>query len=169
MVTKQRRYHNYQERYDVCIEDRNGNKFTMMIGGNGDLYWVPENYKKCTTFYIDGNDKLFYGGLKKLFKLIKERDDKYSPTLKGDEFTFISEDYHEDYANVLKIVKNEKEFIIDFIKNENTDFTVMRRLGCNICFCNSGSRVPRVEQLFAIMFNELAYYVKSVEIVDKNL
>ena len=95
MVTKQRRYHNDYERYDVIVEDKFGNKFTMMIDGNGDLYWVPENHKKCTTFHIDERDKLFYNGLKKLFKLIKERDDKYRPTLQGDEFTFISEDYHE--------------------------------------------------------------------------
>ena len=117
MITKQQRYHNDREYYNVNIIDKCGNRFTMMIGRNGGLYWIPENHKKCTTFYIDNNDDLMYKGLTKLFQLIEQRDDKYKPTLIDGEFTFISEDYHEDYANVLKIVNNGDEFVINFIIN----------------------------------------------------
>ena len=36
-------------------------------------------------------------------------------------------------------------------------------MGCTICFCNSGSRVPKVEQVFVQMFNYLAYESKLIE------
>ena len=169
MVTKQQRNNSDRGCYDVNITDKNGNGFKMLMGGNGDLYWVPENHKKCTKFYIDKRDRLLYNGFVKLFKLIEQRDDRYNPTLVDNEFTFISEDYHEDYANVLKIVYAGDEFVINFIKNQNKGVDAPFRLGCNICFCNSGSRVPRIEQLFAIMFNELAYSLKSIEVIDNNL
>lgn len=36
-------------------------------------------------------------------------------------------------------------------------------MDCVICFCNSGSRVPMVEQIFMQMFNYLAYESKSIK------
>ena len=168
MVEKIRRETNKSDTYNIIVSDKLGNKFTMFMGGNGDLYWLPEN-KQNTTFYIDNTDILLFRGLTKLFKLIQERDSKYNPTLKNNVFTFISEDRPEDEANILKITKGSEEFIIEFIKTELKDnFSIPKRWH-TICFCNSGSRVPQIEQLFQMMFIELAYKVKDVPEIENNL
>ena len=166
MITKVKRNEDSDILVDLVVTDKNNNSFIMTVGGNQDLYWIPQNYKQVKSFYIDKNDTFLFNIFTKLFKLIKQSDSdglSYPKTLNGNTFTFISEDFPEDEAHKLEIIKKENEFIINFIKNENTGIYTMFRRGCPICFCNSGSRLPKVEQLFMIMFNELAYYTKEVE------
>ena len=45
-----------QGKYNLKVIDRDGNSFTIMVGGNLDLYWVPDDYKSVNTFYIDKSD-----------------------------------------------------------------------------------------------------------------
>jgi len=129
----------------------------MTVGGNLDLYWVPQNHKKCRTFEISKDDEITFSVFEQLFDAVKKRDDKDRPVLSGNKITYISEDWPEDEANVLNIVKGKDLFKIDFIKNENREAWTYPHMGCTICFCNSGSRVPTVESLFMRMFNYLAY------------
>ena len=115
--------------------------------------------------YIDQNFSVFkrvYIGQKRVNAVIKN-DDKYRPVLNDDTITFISEDWHEDEANILNIIKTEDGFIVKFIKNENKQSWSYPHIGCAICFCNSGSRVPKVESLFMRMFNYLAYECSLVQ------
>ena len=149
--------------FDLYVKDRNGNSFQMTVGGNLDLYWVPENHKKCRVFEIDKSDELSYAIFDQLFQAVEKRDDKYCPVLKDNVITYISEDWHEDEANRLKITKKDDLFTIDFIKNENKLAWSAPHTGCTICFCNSGSRVPRIENLFMTMFNYLAYECDLIE------
>ena len=45
MITKKPRHE--QEGYcDLTVTDKDGKSFVMTVGGNLDLYWLPENYKK---------------------------------------------------------------------------------------------------------------------------
>ena len=167
MISKLPR-HNEEGRFNVKMTDKNKHSFTMMVGGNGDLYWVPENHKQNRIFEIDSMDEMTYGLFNQLFEAVRKRDDKYNPVLKDNVITFISEDWHEDEANTLKIIQSQDSFTIEFIKNENKDAWSLPHLGCNICFCNSGSRVPRVEQLFMLMFNYLAYQCDLIPIEQEN-
>lgn len=159
-----------QGKYNLKVIDRDGNSFTMMVGGNLDLYWVPDDYKSVNTFYIDKRDYFVYELFGGLFQNIENVDDKYNPSLIGNKFTFISEDFNEDIANKLEIIKKDNEFVINFLKNENKEgehyamYAFFRR-GCPICFCNSGSRVPKIENLFMMLFNDLAYYNKDIEMI----
>ena len=162
MIVKQPR-HNNDGYYDLKITDKNGNSFIMTVGGNFDLYWFPENHKENTVFEIDKTDKIAFGFFNQLFNVVVKQDDKYRPVLKGNTINFISEDWPEEEANVLNIIKTENAFTIKFIKNEKTESWSLPHIGCAICFCNSGSRVPKVEQLFMQMFNYLAYESKLIE------
>ena len=157
--------------FDVKITDKNGNFFVMTVAGNLDLYWVPQN-RNCSVFEIDSSDAITFGVFEQLFGEIKQVDDKYSPTLKGDTITFISEDRHEDYANVLSITKAPAKIKINFLRNENKDEFGWHHMDNVICFCNSGSRVPEVEHVFMEMFIKLAYesdFVKNESIAGKEL
>jgi len=152
-------------RYNLKLFDKNNNSFTMMVGGNLDLYWVPDNYKENKQFYISRDDEYVYNIFRQLFSDIETNDSQHNPLLNGNTFRFISEDWPEDEANILEIIDNENEFEINFKKNEkNSPYLAFRR-GCVICFCNSGSRVPKVEQLFQRMFNELAYYDPNIDLI----
>ncbi len=157
--------HREGDKNNLVVTDKNGNRFTMMVGGNLDLFWLPENYKQASTFYIPQEDEVFYQTLCRLFEDIAIKDDPYNPTLVGDTFTFISEDFHESEANRLKIVRGEGEFAIHFEKNDNVSMESFKRFsrGCPICFCNSGSRVPQIEVLFMLAFNDLAYYNPDID------
>ena len=152
--------------YDLRVTDRNEKSFIMTVGGNLDLYWIPENYKENRIFEIDKKDKFTYSTFDKLFKDIKKNDDKYSPVIKDNTLTFVSEDWNEDEANILKIEKQEDLFAITFIKNENFEAWTFPHPGCSICFCNSGSRVPKVEYVFMKMFNDLAYSCDDVTVEE---
>jgi len=166
MITKVKRSNESDVLVDLVVTDKFNNKFIMTVAGNQDLYWIPKNYKQVKSFYIDENDAFLYNVFSSLFELIKKNDSdglSYPKTLNGNKFTFISEDFHEDEAHRIEIVKEKDQFIINFIKNNNLGLYGGLRRGCVICFCNSGSRVPKVEQLFMIMFNELAYYAEEVE------
>ena len=151
-------------KYNLKLVDKFNNTITMLVGGNLDLFWLPEN--NIRKFVIDESDEFLFKIFKQLFKHIELNDNKYNPSVDKNVFTFLSEDRHEDEANILKIKNNETEFIIDFIKNENTSISHFPKLGCSICFCNSGSRVPKIEQLFMLMFNKLAYYSDNIELVN---
>ena len=161
MITKQPR--NDKGYYDVKVTDKNGNSFMMTVGGNLDLYWVPENHKKCRLFEISKDDAITFAVFEELFEAVKKRDNKYYPVLQDNTITYISEDWHEDEANILKIEKKEDIFTIKFIKNENKEIWSFPHIGCVICFCNSGSRVPKVESVFMRLFNYLAYECDTVQ------
>lgn len=154
---------NQKGEYDLKVTDKNGKSFIMTIGGDYDLFWVPENHEECSTFEISKDDDYTFKLFSRLFDSVKRTDDKYRPVLKDDTITFISEDYNESEANVLKIKKQKDSFIIDFVKKENKMAWSCLHIGCVICFCNSGSRVPDVEQIFMQMFNHLAYCSKSIK------
>lgn len=153
---------NQEGKYDLRVTDKNDKSFTMTIGGNFDLYWVPENHKECRTYEISKDDEYTFKIFSRLFDSVKKNDDKYHPVLKDDTITFVSEDWNESEANVLTIKKQEDAFIIDFVKNKNKEAWSFPHMGCVICFCNSGSRVPEIEQIFMQMFNYLAYESRSV-------
>lgn len=154
------------DKYNLIITDKNNNSFTMMVGGNLDLYWVPDNYKENNLFEIDKDDELLFSIFNQLFDVVKKRDDKYNPVLDGNIITFISEEWALEESNILKIRKDDDSINIEFIKNENKNpFSIPHR-GCPICFCNSGSRVPRIEQLFMKMFTYLAYECDMIPTED---
>lgn len=154
---------NQEGKYDLKVTDKNDKSFTMTIGGNFDLYWMPENHKECRTYEISKDDDFAYKIFSRLFDGVKRNDDKYRPVLKDNAITFVSEDWNESEANILIIKKQENSFIIDFVKNENKEAWSYPHMDCVICFCNSGSRVPMVEQIFMQMFNYLAYESKSIK------
>lgn len=149
--------------YDLIVTDKNDRSFIMTVGGNFDLYWLPENHKECRTYEISKDDDYTFRVFSQLFADVKRNDDKYRPVLKDNTITYVSEDWNEREANVLVIEKQENSFIIDFVKNENKDAWSYPHMDCSICFCNSGSRVPDVEQVFMQMFNSLAYESKSIK------
>ena len=165
MITKKPR-NGKEGYYDLTVTDKDGKSFVMTVGGNLDLYWLPENYKKDKTFGIDKNDELTYGIFEQLFDAVEKRDDKERPVLNGNTITYISEDWPEEEANKLKIIREEDMFQIQFVKNEDMESWSYPHIGCTICFCNSGSRVPRVEGLFMRMFNYLAYECDMIECVQ---
>ena len=45
MITKRPR-NNAEGYYDLKITDKNKKSFIMTVGGNFDLYWLPENHKE---------------------------------------------------------------------------------------------------------------------------
>ena len=96
--------------YDLKITDRNGKSFFMTVGGNLDLFWIPENHKENRIFEIDKSDDITFSVFKQLYDVVEKVDDKYNPVLEGNVIKFISEDWHEDEANVLNIIKRENSF-----------------------------------------------------------
>ena len=169
MITKIKRNEDSDKLVDLVVTDKFNNEFVMTVGGNQDLYWIPKNYKQVKSFYIDENDEFLYNVFNNLFDLIKKNDSdgfSYSKTLNGNTFTFISEDFPADEAHKLEIIKEKSQFVINFIKSENLGMYGGFRRSCVICFCNSGSRVPKVEQQFMIMFNKLAYYNNKIELIQ---
>lgn len=165
MITKQCRNTDSPNLFNLEVTDKLNNMFIMTVGGNGDLYWLPKAREFPATYYIDISDKLMYNMLTDIFKNARLKDNKYNPSLINDAFTFISEDFHEDEANKLQIIKDKDCFKITFIKTEPIDSFSFKRYsrGCPICFCNSGSRVPEIEQLFMIAFIELAYHTPELQ------
>lgn len=162
MITKQPKNNN-DEDYEVKVTDKNGKSFIMTIGENYDLYWYPEYKSKTRSYEIDKNDTIAFCIFNQLFDDIKINDDKYRPVLNGNQITFVSEDYHEDEANVLNIIKNDNYIAIEFLNNQNVKKWSCPHIGSSICFCNSGSRVPEVEQIFLKMFRFLAYENKLIQ------
>lgn len=159
----------YKDYYDIKVTDKHGKEFKMTVGGNFDLYWLPKNHRENRVFEIDKHDELTFSVFEKLFSAVKKKDSAYNPVVKGNTITFISEDRHEDEANVLNIIKGKDEFIVKFIENENTDCWTTPHRGCTICFCNSGSRVPEVESLFMRMFHYLAYQCDLIPFDHKTI
>ena len=164
MITKfENNIYDYKK-YNVKVTDKNGKSFIMLCGGNCDLYWVPEDWKDATSFTIPKEDTFAFKMFSRLFQVVEQNDDKYHPALIDDTITFYSEEFTLDEANVLKIQRSENDFQIDFIRNENRDAWTIPHRGCPICFCNSGSRIPKIEQQFMLMFNYLAYQCKTIDI-----
>jgi len=156
---------NKDDEYDVKVTDKNGNFFVMTVAGNLDLYWIPQD-RHCSSFEIDSADELTFSVFNQLFDAIQKVDDKYRPTLSDDTITFISEDRHEDYANILRISRGLTKVNIEFINNPTRDEWEWGHRDNTICFCNSGSRVPKVEHVFMVMFNKLAYECDWIEHED---
>ena len=167
MIVKEHRMCDEKGKFDLRITDSKGDSFVMTVGGNLDLYWIPDDYKKCTSFVIEQGDELTFDVFRQLFVAIRKRDDKYCPVMKGNKVEFVSEDFHEDEANRLTIEELEDRYIINFERNTNENIWTVPHRGCVICFCNSGSRVPKVEQLFMMLFNKLAYYCDEIELVNE--
>jgi hypothetical protein len=155
--------YNY-EKYNVRVTDKNNKSFIMMCGGNMDLYWVPENWKDTTSFIIPKEDEFTYNMFSKIFKAVEQNDNKYNPVLVDDVITFYSEEATLEESDILKICKTDEQVKIDFIRNEDKESWTYPHRGCPICFCNSGSRIPKVEQQFMLMFNYLAYQCKKIDI-----
>ena len=151
--------------YDVRITDKNKNTFIMTMGGNLDLYWLPEDHRKNTTFIIDKTDKLALIMFDRLFDAINTLK-KPSSVLVDDTLTFVSEDRNQDEANTLTITKKDKSYIINFNENENKKAWTTPHRDCTICFCNNGSNVPDVEYVFMQMYKFLANYYTIVPCDD---
>lgn len=151
-----------KQQYIVKITDKNGKSFIMTVAGNLDLYWIPQN-RDCCNFEIDSSDGLTFSIFDQLFDAIQKVDDKYCPILTNNTITFVSEDRLEDYANILRITREKEKIILEFINNKTKDEFGWVHIGNNICFCNSGSRVPEVEHVFMEMFNKLAYEINLDE------
>lgn len=177
MITKQKRPNQYtgpysnKELMDLRVVDRNGNAFLMTVGGNLDLYWIPElpegrSRSDATpiTYEFDKSDEFLFDTFSEIFRDIERKDNKQCPSIRDGVFTFISEDYPEEDANVLKMRKEGGKFIFDFIQTEGESIWGRLKRNNNICFCNSGSRVPEIEQIFMLKFNELAYYNPDIEL-----
>ena len=156
-----------EKTYDLKVTDKNNHSFIMTVAGNHDLYWLPENHKKNREFTIEKNDEIVFSIFEQLFNAVEKKDDKYRPVLKDNVITFLSEDWPDDECNTLEILKLKDSFEIKFIKNENEDKWTSPHLGCSICFCNSGSRVPRVENLFMRMFTYLAYQCNLIPLEEE--
>lgn len=159
MIYKKERY-GYKGHFDLYITDKNNNTFRMTVAGNQDLYWMPEDYK-ITNFCIDKSDEFLYEIFEYLFWQLERNDNEFYPSIQDNVFTFASEDRPLDDADMLQIEKKENEFEIRFLKNKS-DSIMFKSKFCNICFCNSGSRVPKLEQQVMILFNELAYYTPEM-------
>lgn len=169
MIVKVPRSSNFEDKsdigkYNLRVMDKNGNSFVMMVGGNGDLYWVPNNYKKNKTFIIEKSDEFVYDIFDKLFVDMQTSEDK-NHAMQGNEFNFISDDAPEDEANTLKIRRDDNAFVVDFIKQEIVSPWSTPSRGCSIRFCNAGSRQPKIVSLFMRMFSELAYYNNDIDMV----
>lgn len=162
MIYKKERY-GMKGYFDLYIIDKNNHEFKMTVAGNQDLYWMPEDYRKNTTFYIDKSDSYLYDVFDYLFRQLKQNDNPHFPSIEGNVFTFASEDRPLEDADMLQIERKENEFEIRFLKNLSDSIRFKTRF-CNICFCNSGSRVPKLEQQFMLLFNELAYYTPDMPI-----
>ena len=120
MITKVKRNNDSDVLVDLVVTDKFNNKFIMTVGGNQDLYWIPQNFKHVKSFYIDKDDKFLFDVFSSLFEHIKKNDSdglSYPKTLNENKFTFISEDYHEAEAHKLEIIKEKNQFVINFIKN----------------------------------------------------
>jgi len=152
-----------KDSYDLKLVDKNGNSFAMHFAGNMDLYWIVDDHRKCLNFYVDKKDEFLYSVFEQLFKNIEKNDTGFKKSVEGNVFSFISEDYHEDDANMLQIEKKEDEFEIRFAKNFSPNIPLMSKM-CQICFCNSGSRVPNIERQFMLMFIELSRYDERVPV-----
>ena len=129
------------------------------------IYKVPRPGKKESfdLKLVDKKDEFLFSVFEKLFENIKKNDSYYTKSVEGNVFTFISEDYHEDDANMLQIEKKDDEFEIKFVKNFSPNIPLISKM-CQICFCNSGSRVPNIERQFMLMFIELSKCDSSVQI-----
>ena len=162
IITRQSPYSRKGHENILKITDKNNNFFTMEIGGNLDMYWIPSdniqknNPSNTISFEFKKGDE-FFNCLDEIFKKIKLNDDPYSPTLEGDLFTFVSEEGIEEDSNILRIKKNKSNFVVEFIKTDPTFSWSFINAGYSICFCNSGSRHQQIEQIFKLKFLELAY------------
>ena len=66
MITKKPRHEN-EGYYDLTVTDKDDKSFTMTVGGNLDLYWFPENYKKNKVFNISKEDEFTFVMLRALY------------------------------------------------------------------------------------------------------
>ena len=109
---------------DILFTDQNGQQFTLFLGGNGDLYFVPDHTKtdgsgKLVYYnYILGKeDSYTYGQFENFLKTAKKAD-KYNENFDGEKFFWLSEDAPEDIANRLEIQKYDDAILLDIIVNK---------------------------------------------------
>ncbi len=146
--------------FDLKIIDKFGNVLTMTVGGNLDLYWIVQ--KNVHHYTIEKGDNLIYDEMVRLFNNVK-KDDVYGCLSQEDSLlTYYSEDVPLENADMLQIKRNADCFEFHFTKNETPSPMTLFKRQPNICFCNSGSNVPRVEFHFMMMFNQLAYYNENI-------
>lgn len=164
-------YYKGNELMDLHIVDRNGLGFTMTVGGNLDLYWVPDKIEgrpredtSPITFEFDKSDEFLFDTFSEILSSIERVDNPQFPSIRDGVFSFISEDYPEEDANILKMRRDSEKISLDFIQTPGESPWGKFKRNSNICFCNSGSRVPRIEQIFMLKFNELAYYNPNIEL-----
>ena len=90
---------------------------------------------------------------------------------KNDRYDWIIADCNSDqdginfyrfYGSVEEVKKKLVEMVM-FDMNEDKESWSYPHMCCTICFCNSGSRVPKIEQIFMQMFNYLAYESKLIK------
>ncbi len=137
------------------------NEFVATLGG-ADVFWVLYNYKDDNEFIITKEDEYWYSVFNLLFDMIKKNDDRFTPAMKENTFEWISEAYGiPEEAHRLRITKEEKQYKIKFIKGLNMMFNT-----CPICFCGSGSRYPRISQLFTVMYSRLCEIGKDYSKVN---
>ena len=156
---------------DLHIVDRNGQGFLMTVGGNLDMYWIPDKIEgrdrhdtSPITYEFDKSDELLFDTFNDIFSAIERVDNPQSPSIRDGVFSFISEDYPEEDANILKMRRDRDKICIDFVQTAGESPWGKFKSNSNICFCNSGSRVPRIEQIFMLKFNELAYQNPEIEL-----
>lgn len=168
VIKRQSPYARKGEESILKITDKNNKSFIMEIGGNSDMYWIPENdlpndeASGKISFEFERDDE-FFDYLSDIFSKIKKKDNPYVPTLTGNAFTHASEDTFEEEANVLQIIQQNDKFVVDFYKQEALSMFSMMKRGFSICFCNSGSRHQDIEQIFKLKFLEVAYGYKFPE------
>ncbi len=134
----------------LTVINDNGSQFHMEFGG-ADFYYIMNDYYDGNEFIIDKNNPL-YIPLKKVFQVIKKKDDKWESTLKNNVFTWYSEAYGiiEEHSS-LQIINNEDAFIISFIRSPK-DIMGRATKSCYISFCMSGSRHQDIAYAFSSMF-----------------
>lgn len=159
MIKKVERDNN---KFDLNIIDNNGNLFAIIFAGNQDLYWY--SYLGVKEFEISKEDSDTYGALKLLLLNISKVD-KYQQVMKDNEFNWICDFAQEEKANSIKIQDNDDSIKIIF--NRNPQHFAPKN-STSICFCNSGSRHPRVVQQFMKMYLHEAYGYdyKEFELLD---
>ena len=109
---------------DILFTDQNGQQFTLFLGGNGDLYFVPNCRKTDSTNnfvyynYILGKEDNYTYAQFDTFLKTAQKADKYNENFDGEKFFWLSEDAPEDIANRLEIQKYDDAILLDIIVNK---------------------------------------------------
>lgn len=118
---------------DILITDDGGNQFSIFLGGNGDLYFVPQGQKHLEDgkkiivhhYLIGKENEYLFDKFDKFLKNAKVANNaRYNAVdnecFENDKFFWLSEDSPEDIANKLEITKTDNEIILDIIVNRKS-------------------------------------------------